>query len=164
MRSFIRTLMGALKNYIYENYQLLAQHKRDEREMDLLRERVREERENLINLNAEYHRSMVHVQEDNMRRLYNEEEPEPVSAGLKRLDEREKKEMERRFQDLAKSNRQLTGELEKTRRKCEVVHEKYQSIKNLVSKDRNIGRQEEPSFIKQEKKLEKQQSNKLLLN
>lgn len=87
-----------------------------------------------------------------------------VSVGLKRLDEREKKEMERKVQDLAKNNRQLASELEKTRRKCEIVQEKYQSIKNLVSKDKNIGRQEEPSFSKPEKKMEKQASNRQLID
>jgi cobalamin biosynthesis protein CbiG len=67
---------------------------------------------------------------------------------------------------LNKSNRQLSSELEKTRRKCEVVQDKYQNMRNLVSKDKNIGvgRQEEPSFVKVEKKLEKQASNKQLLN
>jgi len=32
--------------------------------------------------------------------------------------------------------------LEKTRRKCEVVQDKYSNIKSLVSKDKNIGRQD----------------------
>lgn len=32
------------------------------------------------------------MQEDNMSRFYSEE-PEPVSAGLKRLDDREKREL-----------------------------------------------------------------------
>ena len=45
-----------------------------------------------------------------------------------------------------------------------MVHDKYQNIKNLVSKDKNIGRQEEGSFIKQEKKLEKQSSNRMLID
>jgi predicted RNase H-like nuclease (RuvC/YqgF family) len=47
--------------------------------------------------------------------------------------------MERKFQELSKSNRQLSSELEKTRRKCEVVQDKYQNMRNLVSKDKNIG-------------------------
>lgn len=38
----------------------------------------------------------------------------------------------------------MTSELEKTRRKCEIVQEKYQNIKGMVSKDKNIGRQDEP--------------------
>jgi len=39
-------------------------------------------------------------------------------------------------------------------------------MRNLVSKDKNIGvgRQEEPSFVKVEKKLEKQASNKQLIS
>jgi len=46
-----------------------------------------------------------------------------------------------------------------------VVHDKYHNIKGLVSKDKNIGRQqEEPSFVKQERKLEKQASNKQLID
>lgn len=45
--------------------------------------------------------------------------------------------------------------MEKTRRKCEVVQEKYQNIKNLVSKDKNIGRQapdEVGGFVKPDAK------------
>ena len=38
-----------------------------------------------------------------------------------------------------------------------MVQGKYQSMRNLLSKDKNIGvgRQEEPSFVKVEKNLEK---------
>lgn len=73
-----------------------------------------------MNLNSEYYRTLAQMREDNMNRFYSEE-PEPVSVGLKRLDEREKKEMEKKFQELTKTNRHLTSELEKTRRKCEVI-------------------------------------------
>ena len=46
------------------------------------------------------------------------------------------------------------------------MQDKYQNMRNLVSKDKGIGigKQEEPSFVKVEKKLEKQVSNKQLLN
>jgi hypothetical protein len=46
-----------------------------------------------------------------------------------------------------------------------VVQEKYQNIKNLVSKDKNIGTQELPSFIKQDRRSlnDKQVNNKVLL-
>lgn len=58
--------------------------------MERLKEEIKAERENLINLNAEYHRTLAQMQEDNMNRYYSEE-PEPVSVGLKRLDDREKR-------------------------------------------------------------------------
>ena len=35
--------MHALKNYIYENCKLLAQHKIDERDLENIKERVREQ-------------------------------------------------------------------------------------------------------------------------
>ena len=55
-----------------------------------MKEELREDRENFINLNAEYHRTLTQMQEDSINRYYSEE-PEPVSAGLKRLDDREKR-------------------------------------------------------------------------
>lgn len=100
-----------------------------------------------------------------MNRFYNEEQEVQPNANAKKLDERERRELERKIQDLSKNNRQITAELEKNRRKCEIVQEKYQSIKNLVSKDKNIGTQELPSFIKPDRRSlnEKQNSNKVML-
>ena len=43
--------------------------------------------------------------------------------------------------------------MEKTRKKCEVVNDKYQNIRNLVSKDKNIGTQDvSSSSVKLERK------------
>jgi hypothetical protein len=42
------------------------------------------------------------------------------------------------------------------KRKCSVVQEKYQNMKNLMSKDKNIGRQEDNQS--KEKKLTKNTS------
>lgn len=46
------------------------------------------------------------------------------------------------------------------------MQEKYQNIKNLVSKDKNIGRQEEPTaFVKPDRRSanDKQSSNKVMM-
>jgi hypothetical protein len=40
-----------------------------------------------------------------------------------------------------------------------VVQEKYQSIKNLVSKDKNIGTQELPSFTKPDRRMASEKHN-----
>jgi hypothetical protein len=45
------------------------------------------------------------------------------------------------------------------KRKCSVVQEKYQNMKNLMSKDKNIGRQEDN--LSKEKKLTKNTSSML---
>jgi predicted RNase H-like nuclease (RuvC/YqgF family) len=109
------------------------------------------QREQIINLNAEYCRNITQAREELlMNRL--EEQEMPAATSMKRLEEKERRELERRIQDLSKTNRQITAELEKSRRKCEVVQEKYQSIKNLVSKDKNIGTQELPSFTKPDRR------------
>ena len=62
--------MQSLKNYIFENCKLLAQHKTDEHEIERLKERVKDERENLMNLNAEYIRSLKQIREDNVNRSF----------------------------------------------------------------------------------------------
>lgn len=44
-----------------------------------------------------------------------------------------------------------------------MVQEKYQNIKNLVSKDRNIGTQELPSFTKPDRRPNDKQANNRVL-
>lgn len=65
----------------------------------------------------------------------------------KRFEEKEKKNYEKKIIDLTKTNRQITHEVEMWRRKCNVVHEKYQNMRSLLSKDKGIGR---PSSYKEE--------------
>lgn len=82
-----------------------------------LREEVISQREQIINLNAEYCRSLTQAREELlMNRL--EEQEMPAATSMKRLEEKERRDLERRIQDLSKTNRQITAELEKTRRKC----------------------------------------------
>lgn len=46
-----------------------------------------------------------------MNRFYNEEQEVQPNANGKRLDERERRELEKKIQDLSKNNRQITAEL-----------------------------------------------------
>lgn len=57
----------------------------------------------------------------------------------KRGEEKEKKNFEKKIIDLTKTNRQISHEVEMWRRKCNVVQEKYQNIRSLLSKDKGIG-------------------------
>ena len=77
-----------------------------------------------------------------MRYYSNMEDQESNAANLniKRLEEREKKNFERKIVELSKTNRQLSTEVEMWRRKCNVVQEKYQNMRSLLSKDKSIGR------------------------
>lgn len=52
MRSFVRALNQAFKNLLYENCQLLGQHRRDEAEVEELRAEIFEQREKIMGLNA----------------------------------------------------------------------------------------------------------------
>lgn len=56
------------------------------------------------------------------------------------MEEKDRKNYERKIVDLTKTNRQITHEVEMLRRKCNVVQEKYQNIRSLLSKDKGIGR------------------------
>ena len=56
------------------------------------------------------------------------------------MDEKDKKNFQRKIVDLTKANRQITHEVEMLRRKNNVVQEKYQNIRLLLSKDKGIGR------------------------
>lgn len=66
---------------------------------------------------------------------------------FKRLEEREKKNFEKKIIDLKKANRQISHEAELWKRKCSVVQDKYQSIRSLLSKDKNIGLTEKEKNI-----------------
>jgi len=147
----VRALFFSLKNLLFENNFLVNRNGEVEMESQACREEIISQREQIIALNAEYCRNLAQAREELMiNRL--EEQELPPAASSKRLEEKERRELERRVQDLSRTNRQLAGELEKSRRKCEVVQEKYQSIKNLVSKDKNIGTQELPSFAKPDRR------------
>ena len=45
--------------------------------------------------------------------------------------------------ELGKSNRQLSADVEMWRRKCGVIQEKYQSMRNIFNKDKFIGRKKD---------------------
>ena len=64
-------------------------------------------------------------------------EPSSPSTSRRRFEEGEKRNFEMKIVDLSKTNRQLTNEAEMWRKKCGDVQEKYQSIRNLLSKEKN---------------------------
>lgn len=71
----------------------------------------------------------------------------------------EKKAYERKIQDLNKKIKQLGMELDHSKRKYDVVFQKYESVKKLSAKDKFIGRNREEEDVKlttfKEKRMEK---------
>lgn len=57
-----------------------------------------------------------------------------------KIDEKERKNYEKKIIDLTKTNRQLSADVEMWRRKCSVVQEKYHNINIKMAKDKFIGR------------------------
>ena len=98
-------------------------------------------------MQVEHQQNLQQLREEMMVRYYNNIEEQEANAinninniNLKRLEQRDRKNYERKIVDLTKTNRQITHEAEMLRRKCNVVQEKYQNIRSLLSKDRGIGR------------------------
>lgn len=66
-----------------------------------------------------------------------------------KIDERERKNFERKIVDLNKINRQLSADVEMWRRKCSVIQDKYHNANMRMAKDKFIGRpREEESGVK----------------
>lgn len=64
------------------------------------------------------------------------------NAGVK-IDDRERKNFERKIVDLTKINRQLSADVEMWRRKCSVIQDKYHNANMRMAKDKFIGRPRE---------------------
>ena len=92
-----------------------------------------------MTLNLDHQRALEHLRQDMLNKYYtNLEDRQPSSPSTSR----------RRFEDLSKTNKQLTEEAEKWRRKFGDVQEKYERIRNLLSKDKNSSRiREEENFV-----------------
>ena len=60
-----------------------------------------------------------------------------------RIDERERKNFQRKIIDLTKINRQLSSDVEMWRRKCSVIQDKYHNANARMAKDKFIGRPRE---------------------
>ena len=59
--------------------------------------------------------------------------------GQQKRTDKEKKKYEKKILELTKNNSKLNADLEMWRRKCNVIQEKYQSMKSLFNKDKFIG-------------------------
>jgi predicted RNase H-like nuclease (RuvC/YqgF family) len=55
-------------------------------------------------------------------------------------NEPEKKNLERKIIELTRNNNKLSSEVEVWRRKCNIIQDKYQSMRTLFDKDKFIGR------------------------
>ena len=63
------------------------------------------------------------------------------------MEEKDKKNYEKKIIDLTKINRQLSADVEMWRRKCSIVQEKYHNINVKMAKDKFIGRPREQELI-----------------
>ncbi len=63
----------------------------------------------------------------------------PGQTGQKGGGASEKKKLEKKIVELTKNNSKLIADNEMWRRKCNVIQEKYQSMKSLFNKDKFIG-------------------------
>ena len=157
LKLFIRALFNVMKNVLMDNYQL--HELKDNLELDLsgARELNNELKERVYSMQADHQRALEQLREDMMGRYYATlEENSGVSQNPngsnissssqnqrneqnRRMEEKDKRNFEKKIIDLTKTNRQISHEVEMWRRKCNVVQEKYQNIRSLLSKDKGIG-------------------------
>lgn len=57
------------------------------------------------------------------------------------MDEKERKNLENKVASLTKANRQINQEAEMWRRKCQIIQEKYQNVRIILTKDKSLARQ-----------------------
>lgn len=84
-----------------------------------------EMKQQMQQMQGEHHQALEQLREEMMVRYYSniEEQENNVAnnTNIKRLEERDRKNYERKIVDLTKTNRQITHEVEMLRRKCNVV-------------------------------------------
>ena len=145
-----------MKNVLTDNYEL--HEVKDNLELDLnsLKQNNNDLKDKVHSMQIEHQRSLEQLREEMMSRYYSAIEEQESNynhaATMKRLEEKQKKNYEKKIIDLTKTNRQISHEAEMWRRKCNVVQEKYQNIRSLLSKDKGIGRQAGDESITRDKK------------
>lgn len=145
LRTFLRVLFTVVKSLLSDNYELHEIKDNLELDLNTAHQNTTEMKQQIQQMQAEHQQSLEQLREEMMVRYYSnieEQEANVVNSNnIKRLEEKDRKNYERKIVDLTKTNRQVTHEVEMLRRKCIVVQEKYQNIRSLLSKDRGIGRQ-----------------------
>jgi hypothetical protein len=110
LKCLVKATFCCLKNLLFENYNIVNEREQRHQEVHALKQQVALLREQIMNMNTEYHRSLQQMREEIIiNRLDNSLEDPELAPGPKRYEEKEKRELEKKIQDLTKTNRQVSA-------------------------------------------------------
>lgn len=112
VRMVYKGVFGIVRSMLEDNYLLIEAKEQNEAEIGLLKNNIEELRESIIILNHDHQTNLGKLREEMLERCYNYgngvgEEQEYNANTFRKVEEKDKKTLEKKIIDLTKSNSKL---------------------------------------------------------